>query len=137
MSNISSYPPPVQKVLRRLQLGYGNTATNLAVQALEMYIEMASGDERFVQSSVLSEEVITLLRMAYRQCCLQTGEEWVHQARLYTAVYTIEPSFTYKPQHKTWPKFLLAQTSVYETQFMKEQLYVRMISPPLEQRTPS
>jgi hypothetical protein len=122
---VSSYPSRVRKILRRLQQGYGDDATRLALQALAVFAQTRPPGN--TAPPVLSEAVQSLLRRAYIQCRQQTGAEWVHHAMLYTAVRTLKPNFTYKPEYKTWPKFLLAQPTLFESQVMHEQLYVRVI----------
>jgi len=67
-----------------------------------------------------------LLIKAYQQSCKQIGQEWVHQALLYTVVQALDPGFTYKPFYSTWPKFLQAYPTLFETQVLREQLHVRL-----------
>ena len=130
---ISSYPSRVQKILRRLQQVYGDDATNLALQALEVLVQTRSGNVTRPQPPTLSEAAQSLLRTAYEKCHQQTGAEWVHHAMFYAAVRTIDPTFAYKPAYKTWPKFLLAYPSLFESQVLREQLHVRVIPPQRKQ----
>lgn len=126
-SQISSYPSHVQKILRRLQQGHGDNATNLALQALEAFAQTRSS-ERATKPHVLSQAERALLTTAYTKCRQQTESEWIHHAMLYAAVKTIEPQFQYDPVYKTWPKFLLAQQTLFESRVMHEQLHVRLIT---------
>ncbi len=132
-SQISSYPSHVQKILRRLQQSHGDDATGLALQALEAFARTrSSGGVAQSQPHVLSQAERTLLTTAYTKCRQQTGSEWIHHAMLYAAVKTIEPPFEYDPIYKTWPKFLCAQQTLFESRVMHEQLHVRLISAQLQ-----
>ena len=125
--SISSYSPPAQSILYCLQLAYGEGATRLALQALEVLVVEVESQSATTKSLVSQQKRLQpFLITAYQQAYKQTGQEWVQQALLYNGLRTLEPKFTFKPKYKTWPKFLQAQSYLFECQVMHEQLHVRL-----------